>query len=167
MHRLRPQETVRFALTALTAWLLVDDLRAAEPRLNARVLAFAKSKMDQKVGNGQCWTLAYAALKSAGARLPGVDGYGTYVFGRGLPLDRIAPGDVVQFEKVRFKETRPDGSWLSFTFPHHTAIVYAVKGRTVTFIHQNVNDVKRVRLNTFNLDALKGGSLKVYRPQPR
>ena len=75
---------------------------------------------------------------------------------------------MIQFEKVRFKETFPKGGWKEYTFPHHTAIVYGVKGSKLTLIHQNVNGVKRVVVKTYNLDHRQsGGTMTAYRPQPR
>jgi hypothetical protein len=165
MNRLGSMVTA--GLFSLAACFPIAPAQAAPESLNARVLDFAKGKLDQKVGNGECWTLAFEALKSAQARLPGQGGYGIYVFGRAVALAKIIPGDVLQFEKARFKESSPDGGKYTYDFPQHTAIVHEVKGRKITLIHQNVNNVKRVVLTTINLDSRQGGSVKAYRPQPR
>jgi hypothetical protein len=136
------------------------------PPLNAKVLAYANKQFGKKVGNGECWTLANLALKSAGARQPGVKGYGLYVFGRKVALKDIVPGDILQFEKVRFEHD--DGKSFYFqNLPHHTAIVSSVKGKQVTLIHQNENNVKKVTRLTINLAHQKGGTIAAFRPQPK
>src|SRR5260370_41903892 len=100
----------------------------AAPALNQKVLQFARSQMGRQVGNGECWTLADQALRVAGAHRPGTAGYGSYVFGKRISRQALQPGDVIQFEGVTFTHTDPNGSWSSNSFPHHTAIVAAVRG---------------------------------------
>jgi hypothetical protein len=118
------------------------------------------------VGNGECWTLAFEALKAAGAHLPGRGGYGTYVFGRAVSQDKIVPGDVLQFMKARYEETTPGGGSYTHVLPQHTAIVGEVKGSKITLIHQNYNG-RRVTRTSIDLATRKSGSVKAYRPQPR
>jgi hypothetical protein len=139
---------------------------AKVPPLNAKVLAYANKHLGKQVGDGECWALANLALKSAGARQPGVGGYGPYVFGRKVALKDVVPGDVLQFEKVKFEHE--DGkSYYSQTLPHHTAIVAEVRGKKLTLIHQNENNVKKVTRLTVNLEHRKGGTIRAYRPQPK
>jgi hypothetical protein len=162
--------SLKFASVGLLALLagLILARAAARAPLNRKVLAFAKSRTGKKVGNGQCWTLANAALRAAGARQPRKGGYGNYVFGRRVALKAVQPGDILQFEKVSFKHTEANGRWFTQTFGHHTAIVSAVNGRTITLLHQNVGGVKRVKVGKINLaDRQRGGSIIAFRPQRR
>jgi hypothetical protein len=170
MHHARTITLVGL-LTLGTVFAVVEPTAAAPPRLpvlNARVLAFAQRSKGVKVGNGECWTLGYEALKAARAHLPGEDGYSSDVFGKGVALDRVIPGDILQFEEIRFYRKNRDGSWYELSFPHHTAIVAAVNGKKITLLHQNVNNDKRVQSGVIDLaDRQRGGTLKAYRPQAR
>src|SRR5438105_4789346 len=90
------------------------------PALNDKVLKFAEASVGKQVGNGECWTLADEALADAGARRPGRDGLGVYVFGRELKSDEaVLPGDIVQFSDARF-ESRAGAIAV---IPQHTAVV--------------------------------------------
>src|SRR5262245_22560105 len=91
-----------FALLIAALAALPDDPPAdAPPDLNAQVLAFARSKMGEKVGNGECSSLATAALREAGARVrPGPDGIAW-----GEPrevIENARPGDILQFADATF-----------------------------------------------------------------
>jgi hypothetical protein len=139
--------------------------------LGSGVVQYARSHLGQKIGNGECWTLADQALRAAGAKRPGREGMATYVFGRRLgPREALRPGDVLQFEKVRFEHKNQGGgsSWVDM--PHHTAIVGQVRGRVVTIYQQNFGSTaaqKRVRTDTINLAERVRGTVTAYRPIPR
>jgi len=145
--------------------------------LNAAVRKFADSKRGQPVGNGECWDLVKEALQAAGAKLPGQGGYGTYEFGKVIPLKDVLPGDILQFENVAFKHRYPNGSWYEDKFEHHTAIVSRhlpeVQGKVLGLLHQNVNGNRTVQTGTINLDhkqsldPSKASTLTAYRPQSR
>jgi hypothetical protein len=140
---------------------------AAMPALNQKVVRFARGKLGQKVGNGECWTLADQALRAAGARRPGRGGMGGYVFGRALRKGETAlPGDVVQFENASFTHTGPGGSSSTTTMPRHTAVVYRVRGTTLTLLHQNFGGDRTVRVGRVDLAEKKGGTVTFYRPLP-
>jgi hypothetical protein len=135
--------------------------------LNQQVLDFARGKLGQQVGDGQCQTLVNAALDAAGAQRPGqgqeIDHFGTVV-----DLNAVKAGDVLQFENVNFKHTNADGSWFTNNFPHHTAIVEAVSGSRLTLLHQNLNGDLRVQETTIDLnDRLSGGSITAFQPVAR
>ena len=158
-----------------------------EPRLperNAAVLDFARAQVGRKVGDGECTALARAALRHAGARSrfgpyePDAD----FAWGRPVatltprdhPAADILPGDVIQFRDARFvtkTRTRRATRTRTQTYPHHTAIVAAVAGRTLTVLHQNVGlddwteaQKKVVQQEKLPLDDLRQGTLWVYRP---
>jgi hypothetical protein len=135
---------------------------------NQRVVDFARSKLGQQVGNGECWTLAYQALDAAGAKRPGQDGLTVYQFGDVVALGQLKPGDVLQFENVNFKHTNANGSWYSSSYPHHTAIVAAVAGTRITLLNQNVGGNRTVQETTIDLnDRLPGGSITAFVPVAR
>ncbi|MGF1577869.1 MAG: CHAP domain-containing protein [Gemmataceae bacterium] len=159
---------IRAFLSALTLFSGVA-IQAQEkspdklPPLNNKVLQFATLKLGQQVGNGQCWTLADAALRSAGARRPGRQGYRAYQFGKQLEKkDKLLPGDVLQMYQVVFRYPR------SFQqFPLHTAIVSKVDGTKVEVLNQNLGGDKKVQRTEFDLRGLKRGKIFAFRPQPR
>jgi hypothetical protein len=134
-----------------------------EATLGSRVVDFAKAHLDEKVGNGECWTLAFEALQAARARLPGRNGYGVYVFGKEVRLNDLQPGDVLQMEKVRIEGS--EGT--TWTFPHHTVIVEKVSGKSVTLLHQNFGGKLKVHRLSLNLGEKTAGTIQAYRPQPR
>jgi hypothetical protein len=129
--------------------------------LNNAVVAYAQNHLGQQIGNGECWTLVDEALRSAGAD---TSGDSNYVFGTPVSLSYLMGGDVIQFENARFDHRSGSStSWMEF--PHHTAIVESVQGRTVTLLNQNVNGDRHVQRSTINLDELTRGSLTAYRPK--
>jgi hypothetical protein len=150
---------------------------AEEPTpLNERVVEFARSRMGQRVGDGQCSTLVAEALRNAGARPTGRG----RSWGKELPSLRDAhPGDILQFEDAVFlrRRVRPDGALVTLTYkyPHHTAIIAGIRKRgsgvLMTVLHQNAgieggdeDELKVVQQWTINLAEMKGGTVKAYRP---
>jgi hypothetical protein len=152
--------------------------------LASLVLAFAERHVGQQVGNGQCGTLAWQALQSAGARtVIGPCGPMTnYVWGS-LALEELGsagggvaaagsfaavqPGDVVQFCDARFVLNTPTySSWQSF--PHHTAIIEAYLGNgRFSILQSNVNGNTTVQHGVIDFSQLTAGTVCVYQPVPR
>ena len=149
--------------------------------VNEKVVAYAQSKLGQRVGNGECTTLAVAALRHAEARRPDpVQG----VWGDELKSWRdVQPGDILQFENAVFvkQQVRGDGAIYTFTssYPHHTAIVAKVGKRRqkpiLVILHQNAsvgegdkdeNDKKLVKEWTLDMGTMRRGTVRVYRPVP-
>jgi len=157
--------------------------------VNDKVLDFAKKKLGEQVGNGECWTLANDAVLAAGGQSspsytdsPATGDYvwGQLVYGvsaKGGKLTEdataakkaVAPGDVVQFRDTKFSGPRAGGGTYSMSAEHHTAVVAAVApdGKTFQILHQNWNGKKTVAEATLATRDLKEGWVKVYRPQPR
>jgi hypothetical protein len=138
----------------------------------------------KKVGGGECSSLAYAALKAAGAKelndFNNNPGDGDYVWGRhvytvtaqqGTAVEeaaggnKIKPGDVVQFRDATF-EGRQNGRSYSMAYGHHTAVVLKMNRRTgvMKILEQNVNGKRYVQQGTLVLKDLRSGWLRVYRP---
>jgi hypothetical protein len=108
------------------------------------------------VGDGECFALVDMALKLAGAKSAEDFGRVTrnsdYVWGHAVTLDRVHPGDVLQFRNHVVKvRTETDTGWeeRTYTRPHHTAVVVAVEGDgSVIVVEQKVKpDPKKVTRN--------------------
>jgi hypothetical protein len=114
-----------------------------------QIVAYARQRLGQRVGNGECFTLADRALRNAGARSASDHGDvspdADYIWGSSVNLSDLRPGDVVQFRGYRYDRTvdvnHSDGSGSTETHseerPHHTAIVQRVNGSVVTVLEQN------------------------------
>ena len=86
--------------------------------LSDRVLAFARQRIGQVQGDGECFTLADDALRNAGAKSaadfgkvgPDID----YVWGQAVTRAGLQPGDIIQMRDYRADITtdtdNPDGS---------------------------------------------------------
>jgi hypothetical protein len=150
--------------------LLVALICGSDGSLNDKVVEFARSKLGQQVGNGQCTALAAEALRhSGGSRRGARQG----VWGDELEsLQDAKPGDILQFEDVVFvgRRRQDDGSILTQTrkLPHHTAIIAQVRKRgtkpILVILHQNVNNSRIVQEWTIDVAEQKSGSVKGYRP---
>lgn len=181
--------TTRAAVGAVAVVLAAGLAAADEPAtVNEKVLAFAKGKLGEQVGNGECWTLAHEAVRAAGAKSSGAykdsPAKGDYVWGEPVYAGgfengkafverpraglKPAPGDIVQFRDAKFEGKRPGGGTYSATATHHTAIISGVgkDGGRWAVLHQNHNGKKSVIEGTLVLGDLRAGWVRVYRPQP-
>lgn len=146
----------------IVLWLgfMLSAAQAQElPVANKKVLEFCHQNFKKKVGRGECWDVAAAALDYAKA-----DWERPYNFGDKINRTNttILPGDIIQFEKVKFK----GANGFSSEFPHHTAIVYEVLDKDkIIIIHQNFNGVKKLSTLELNISELTKGSLDFYRPR--
>lgn len=114
-----------------------------QPRVGQQVHSFARNRLGQQVGNGECFDLADRSLRAAGARSAEDYGQvtpdGDYQWGDSIDLVQVQAGDVLQFRNysvtvrvvVTQVRTFRDGSteeseeekWETYERPHHTAIV--------------------------------------------
>jgi hypothetical protein len=122
--------------------------------IGAQIVAFARDRMGNEVGDGECYDLADQALHSAGAR--SAPDYGEitadadYVWGQPIPLSQARPGDIVQFHNFNIVTTVVastrllDGrtyttqTWEQDQREHHTAIVEQNLGTSLSLLEQNV-----------------------------
>jgi hypothetical protein len=180
--RTRPRALV--VLSMATALFLMAGAPTPPPlpELNEKVVAFARANLGKPVGDGSCITLAFEALKEAGAQFdPFDEPGGDFTWGQPVASFKEAlPGDILQFHNAVFRgrQTLSRGRWMTWReeYPHHTAIVSQVDetGKLVTILHQNVimqgkagKDSKNVREGTLRIDSLqKGGWIRIYRPVP-
>lgn len=152
-------------------------------RAEEQVLKYAQPKVGHKaVGRGECWDLPIEALRHAKALTPhdlgndlaaigrpAVD----YVWGEEIPLRAARPGDILQFKKVRVKNTwRKKGIQWERTYnfgDRHTAIVSFVgKDNLFTLINQHIGRSGKVVKLDINLSPENvTGTIKAYRPIPK
>jgi hypothetical protein len=149
------------------------------PALNQKVLEFARKRIGERVGDGQCISLAVEALRYAGAKRYPFDPNGDFVWGRRVASFKEAlPGDILQFRNAVFHGKRwiTKRRWVSWhhEYPHHTAIVFEVRdgGQVVAMLHQNVGArdaddaakqvVQEASIRPESLQA--GGAVAIYRP---
>lgn len=110
------------------------------------IVGYARNRMGQVVGNGECFTLVDRALRHAGARTAADFGEVTpdadYTWGTPVTLAELGPGDIIQFRDYVcdvHTETDSEVSDESQDRPHHTAIVERVGDHgLVTVLEQNI-----------------------------
>jgi len=129
------------------------------PAKNKAIIAFIDSKKGKKVGKGECWDLAKAALDNASAVWTAPYGFGKEI---DYKKETVLPGDIIQLEKVKI--VNPDKS--SQDIPHHTAIIYQVIAPGDYMVaEQNVDGKHSVIVAEMNLNNIKKGKYSIYRPQ--
>jgi hypothetical protein len=152
-----------------------DDPSAA---VREKVVNYCKEHKGEMVGDGECGTLAQAALREAGAKPvnefvespgPGDFAWGELVFSLEVtggkrkkePADAKAkPGDVIQYRDAAFRK----GGGIAI-FPHHTAIVVEVKSNGDLLVYEQNNlGKKEVTQETLSPGSLAAGWIRVYRP---
>ncbi|MBP6301750.1 MAG: hypothetical protein KBB37_01080 [Bacteroidia bacterium] len=131
------------------------------PEMNALVIQYVKTVVGKKVDRGECWDLANQALTYAQAKWER-----PLLFGKLLKFekDSLLPGDIIQFTGVTM-EHKEGSSTTRWSMIKHTAVVYEVhSSRQLILAEQNINNVKRVMLNEYNLDDIKSGKVQFFRP---
>jgi CHAP domain len=134
--------------------------QAAPPSVADRITAYARRRLTQAEGNGQCFTLVDRALRHVGAKSAADFGEITpdadYVWGHATSLSNLRPGDVIQFRDYAFTRTvvtdNARGTSTDETAgdrPHHTAIVERVGADgAVTVLEQNAPEGSPVSRHT-------------------
>ena len=132
------------------------------PELNQKIIRYVKSKIGQKVDRGECWDLAAKSLDLIDAKWDGMYKYGREVF---YLTDCIFPGDIIQFEGVKIKYQKGEGTYTEI-MQHHTAIIYEVYGTgDFRIAHQNTGfSGRKVGLSSLNLRNIIKGRFMIYRP---
>lgn len=126
------------------------------------VYTYAQEHFGTKVGDGECWTLANEAVRSAGGRPPA--SASLYNWGTTIELGQLARGDVVQFSRYTVRITQSDGAWQELTrgAPRHTAIVETVRPNgEVVVLEANVDASKNVRRTTLYFQSGTVGEAEV------
>lgn len=134
------------------------------PEMNQKIIAYVTTKIDKKVGRGECWDLAKYALEENEAQWDH-----RLRFGKAIDPQKeaILPGDIVQFENVKVEYNKGQVIHTE-TMTQHTAIVYEVKAKgEYVLAHQNTEfSGRKVGLSDLRLADVKRGKLRFYRPQP-
>ena len=132
------------------------------PELNKEIIKYVNSVIGTKVERGECWDLANQALIKVGADWDREYKYGEKIDPR---IDKVYPGDLVQFEKVTVKYTQGNATYTEI-MEHHTAIVYKVIEKGVyELAHQNTEfSGRKVGINKLDINAVVHGKMYFYRP---
>ncbi|HEY0975949.1 MAG TPA: hypothetical protein VGE21_00650 [Flavobacteriales bacterium] len=148
----------------LSGPLMLTAQDDALPPTNGKVLDFVERHLNKRVGTGECWDLAAAALRSAGATWDGA-----YGFGRPVDPDQepVLPGDIVQFEGVEVRYSTPTTEHRE-NMSHHSAIIHAVLGEGhYRLAHQNFGRGRRtVGLTDWSTVHTTKGTWTFFRPLP-
>jgi len=165
--------------------------KQAHPTMADQIVSLAVQRRGDRVGNGECFTLADRALRNAGARsaadfgpvVPEAD----YVWGTSIGRSELRRGDIIQLRDyhcdLEIRTENADGTVIDTQTenrPHHTAIVESVGSNgVVTVLEQNFPEgspVTRSRLHLSSVEYTSGGSTVTatvsgtfwfYRPQAR
>lgn len=133
------------------------------PAINRRVVDFVNRHMGSQVGRGECWDLAAEALNAAGAEWDGNYGFGSKV---DPGKESVLPGDIVQFEGVRF-EWDEGREKHTMRMPHHTAVILQVRSRdNYVIAEQNTQGTgRKVGSGDLQLARRTKGRITFYRPK--
>ncbi|MDB2674262.1 hypothetical protein N9Y81_04845 [Akkermansiaceae bacterium] len=169
IHRLKiailSDKDARYVATKRASMSEAEKEEAAEAaRLAAmkegarKVVEFVLKNRGEKVGDGECWTLANEAFKSAGIKRPGKDWriWGGVVNWR---EEDVLPGDILELRSAKFSNGQHSG-------PKHTAVVVKKSRRRgeVMVAHQNWGiPGKKVSVLMLHLDQLEEGEATIYR----
>ncbi|TVY85554.1 hypothetical protein LSUE1_G000054 [Lachnellula suecica] len=160
------------------------ELDDCQQRYSGAVANWCESKMGQKVGNGECWTLAHDALKAVAAKCISrgqepcmasqslIHGHILYTFvpascphpePRGGVLEAgVARGDIIQLLTAHFHGKNGSQKWAGA--PDHTAVVTGVDSRGVlSVVEQNVGNVKNVQTGSYDMSELVKGEVRIFR----
>ena len=152
--------------------------------LGEQVVTFARGKLGQSVGSGECFDLADQALRSAAAKSAADFGSvakdADYVWGNPVSLGDVRPGDIIQFRDYRYDRTIETDTRTDTDFqqrPHHTSIVERVDGGgALTVLEQNAPEGRpgrRSQLFFADVSTTSGGkkttitvqgAFRFYRP---
>lgn len=144
--------------TTTLALLIFLQLSFSVASVNDKIITFVNSNKGKKVGTGQCWDLASAALNFAGAKWKSPYGYGTKL---NFSTETVMAGDIIHFKNVKIKHGNFTGA-----YPEHTAIIYKVKKKgEYEIAEQNNNNRFYVIISDFNLAWKTAGKIEIYRPK--
>ena len=138
-----------------TARARFKEREARQAQLQEAILKWARTKVGEQVGGGECLDFVRAALAAAGAetRLP------YYTFGRRLyPGEMPRPGDVLA-------HIYTDGAG---TGRHHVVLITEVAALDrFAILHQNVSNVRRVVEGRYDMKSVNCDAYYIYRPRLR
>ncbi|PQE16037.1 gmp synthase protein [Rutstroemia sp. NJR-2017a WRK4] len=140
------------------------QLQTLSTTYSPRVASWAEDHLGMQVGNGECWTLAFEALKAVAAECEKrgeepcmvsqsyVHGYQIYESKNGVAEPRggvqeagVVRGDVLQFFESHFRDKQGGQKWAGA--PDHTSVVVGAQDDVVqklTFLLVEPNGVVKV-----------------------
>jgi hypothetical protein len=178
---------VKLALHAVTVLAIVclHATVAKAQTIGSAMVSYLQSRVNSRVGGGECDHMAVEALRVGGGEFVASDlgsdapDTGDLVWGTQVklisfngqwsdsnPSSAVQAGDVIQYNTAVF--TLADSSTIQ-TPTHHTSVVAAVdqNGNPTSVYQQNFNSVRTVQTAAIDVTTLTSGWLRVYRPFPR
>jgi len=132
------------------------------PELNKQLLCYVKTTINTRVGRGECWDLAAAALNRIHARWDN-----KFTFGKEVDPKKecVFAGDIMQFEGVTVRYEK-DGYFYEDIMDHHTAIIYSIANDgEYIMAEQNTSQAgRKVALHPLKLKNVIQGRYKIFRP---
>jgi hypothetical protein len=140
------------------------------PSINKKVVEYVDTVIGKKVGRGECWDLASAALEHAGGYLDRSSQKSIYVFGKEINPTKQAvfPGDILQIENVKLEYAHGNMIYTE-NMSHHTAIIYEViSPGHFKIAHQNTSfSGRKVGISELKMENIKNGKVIFYRPHKK
>jgi hypothetical protein len=132
------------------------------PPMNSEIVKYVESVMGTQVDRGECWDIAYQALKLTNAKWDGMYKYGRAV---NYKKETIYPGDIVHFKGVVVKQT-VGLTTITETMEEHTAIILKVYDSGIyELAHQNTSfSGRKVGTSPIDLNGVVKGKVTIYRP---
>ncbi|KAI9808485.1 MAG: hypothetical protein M1826_004130 [Phylliscum demangeonii] len=170
--------------------LTAEQLKSYQRRYGARIVRWCRDRRGSRVGDGECWTLAFEALTAVAAKCAArgeeaamvsqgrVHGSCIYVHRmpslgsprQGFALAGVGPGDVLELDHAHFKtQIRLPGSTgtkMRQQFAHqHTAVITHVRDDVLEVLEQNSDRLERgVTTGAYAISDLVDGVMRIYRP---
>ena len=144
------------------------DRRQHACQFNRGMLNFAWQHLEQRVGDGECWTLIDEALRTSQAHPAAHYRFGSFLTSGSVRESAdwsiVLPGDVIQFDQGRFEGEH--GTW-SAGSPNHTAMIRSLANfPEVSVYEQNSPVGGPTVINYYHLNELQSGEYYLYRAIP-
>ena len=155
-----------------------DQLEESYERFGRRIAEAVASRKDTVVGDGSPQALVYELLKPLqGALLPvGTRAYGALVYSNLANAstsqnDEIRPGDIVSVRNARF-QGKHGAMHAKYSMevgkPDHVGVVSEWDGtKKKVRAWEQGRESKKVKVESFKLDDLRSGEVKIWRVMPR
>ena len=155
-----------------------DQLEEAHEQFGRRIYEAVASKRETVVGDGSPQALIQELLKPFADALPpvGTRAYGAVVYGNLANAstqqnDEIRPGDILTLRNAKF-QGKHGAMHAKYSMevgkPDHVAVVAEWDGtKKKVRAWEQGRESKKVKLESFKLDDLRSGEVKVWRVMPR
>lgn len=166
------------------------ELRTAHVRYGINVLEWCMARLGKRVGDGECWSLAYEALQAKANALKRngfepvmvsqgrIHGYCIFERSRSsagsisedLQAAGVAGGDILEMTEARFcvqSDLGPAGKVRAgrIMASQHTAVITGVDGTAIKVLEQNTERAHgKVCLGSYDLKGMESGVIQIYRP---